>query len=274
MIYKYIEYINEGRGISNTIKYYVSILEKYINGQNTNIFLDFDDKSLKLKNININISYNKKEEYEGIFNPEFFSFKDDNLCDIILNISIPKNYDIVRVRSLFSHELTHILEFFNLIKNKKDIPKHGKMKINLEKFKKKHEYENYFDAFLHYLYLTLDNEFNARVSELYFYLKSKNTKDELELEQHIKNSYIWKKIEEIEIFDSVRFTDFLIKRVGELSTIIFINTFNNSLENDLKIDININNIEDVYFYFKIWEKKFKIKNKKHKEKCLKIKYEI
>jgi len=209
-----------------------------------------------------------------IFNPKNFSFKNNKLNNIELYFKIPINNDITKIKSLISHELTHVIEFYNLIKNNKEIPKHSKLKINLNKFKSDYEYENYFDAFLHYIYLTLDNEFNAIVSELYFYLKDKNTNNEDELNYYLENSYIWKKIKEIDIFSNINFGNFLINKLGEESVIVFLDLFNKSLDENLRINLEIKNKEDIFKYLKKWETIFKIKNKKHKLKCFNIIKEV
>lgn len=174
------------------------------------------------------------------------------------------------MKQLITHELNHIIEFYNLIKNNRDIPKHGKIKIGIENFKKINNYNNYFDAFLHYIYLTLDNEFNARAAETYQYLKSFNIIDKDILIDYLETSEIWLKMIEIENFDSVRFTNFLIKNTGLDATIVFINLISRSLSDNIVVTSQ----DDIIKYFNSYKKKFNYKIKKHKSKLLNIINEV
>lgn len=264
MYKKYLDFVNESKGISNVNKIYTEDIFNLFDNIDKNINISLNNDILSLVNLNIIISYGNNEYY-SIFDPKDFSLNNNILYDLKLIFKIPKLYDDTKLRQLITHELNHIIEFDNLVKNNREIPKHGQIKINIQDFRK-FNYDNYFEAFVHYIYLTLDNEFNSRVAETYQYLKSFNTNDKSELIEHLYNSEIWLKIKEIELFDSERFGSFLINKIGLDATIIFLNAFNKSINKKY----NITDYNDIIKYFNDWNNKFKYKLKKHKNKLLKI----
>jgi len=274
MIQKYLDYLKESNGISEVNKDYTEELFSYFDNINKNIVININNNViLKLKNLNLIIEYGNIDYY-SIFNPKNFSLDNNILNDIILLFKIPTNPNIIKVKQLISHELNHLIEFFNIVKNNRNIPRHGLLKINIENFKK-FNYNNFFETFIHYIYLTLDNEFNARVAETYQYLKSLNIKDEKLLLKYLYNSPMYIKVQEIEHFDSIRFSKFLINEIGLDATIVFLNLFNNSINKDLKIKFKtIKDYNDITRYFEFWKTKFEIKLNKHKNKLLKIVVEV
>jgi len=271
MIQKYLEYLKENKGISQINKIYTEDIFIYFDKIDKNLIIDLKDESLKLTKLNITINY-MSDKYDSIFEPKDFSFINNSLCELKLIFNIPLNFNEIKLKRLITHEFNHIIEFYNLVKNNKKIPKHGQLKIDIQNFKKLNTYDNYFDSFIHYIYLTLDNEFNSRVAETYQYLKSLNTNDINNLINYLYNSELWLKIKEIELFDPKRFSDFLINKIGLDATIFFLNLFNDSIKQEKYKKIE--NYDDIIHYFSHWNKKFKYKLTKHKNKLLKIVDEV
>lgn len=127
------------------------------------------------------------------------------------------------------------------------------------------------------MYLTLDNELNARVVQTYQLLKYEKINDKESLLKILKTKYIWKRCIEIENFNPKKYVNDLIELLGLDFTKILINQFNNELRyNDINFTFikNVNTKEDIIIYFNNWKKRFNYKLKKHLTKLDKVIDEI
>ena len=274
MLLTFYGYLNEGKGISNFIKILSNqiISELYKNGfQSFIINIDYkeidDIKKLKI------IILNNSENYHS----KFHSKNINCLDDIELEFDIPHNsINHNYLHEIIIHELTHLYEFYKIITNNRELPLYNKIKKGLVQTIKQDKFD-IFSYFRNLVYLTLDNELNARISQTYQLLDFKNIKDKAQLLNFLKTTHIWKKYKEIENFNPKNYTSDLIQFLGIDLTLILINEFNlELLKNELNFSFikNINKEEDILLYFNLWKKRFKYKLKKHYIKLEKIVDEV
>lgn len=267
----YKHFLNESRGISNTIKNYVDIIFNLFDFKNHNIIVDLTDDYFILKNLQVNFKKYKNNNSE--FNPINNKLIDNELHNIIINIQYV-NDDENEVKELINHELTHCLEFYNIIKNNRKL-EHIKYKKVLIDTKYQNFIDDLFYRFRLNIYNTLDNELNARVSQLYHKIIHLGEEDIDKIKDLIKQTDIWKICEDIENFDVKNFVDNMINKITLDKFIILTNELTNKtkLYNITKFDI-VNNKEDLYVYYNLWKKLFKNKISKHKDKLLNMSKEI
>ena len=290
---KFKEYITEGKGISNINKEYTNFFTQYFLQLNYGEFTieDNDNQDLPLYNCLLKI---QKGDTYAKFNPEHsFLVKDNNkykLYNVTFLIQIDNDSDTYLLKELITHELTHCIEFYNISKwnnenkiNNKVVqiyPKHLSIKnayTNID-VDEKHIFQN----FKYLIYLTLDDEYNSRVSQLYQYLKSFNTTNENILSEKLKTSKSYLAYLKIENFNAEYFVDEMINKIGFESTAKITKELNNQLrENNIDkltsynfINNEIINKEQLIEHYKKWEKMFKSKNKKHLELLYRIIKEV
>ena len=268
-MYNYSNFINESRGISNIVKLYTDIVyENFIDRDSKVIFIDLTDKDFQLFNIKLNISFDNRIDFYAKFDPINFKFTDNKLLNIELEFLVPVDSEEYIIKSKITHELTHVLEFYNLVKHNRKLPKHVNLKKIITNFNK---IETPLNDFTYFIYLSLDNELNASVSEVYHFLMKFNSKDKSFLEERIKESESWKKYEELFNFDAEFFYNYMIEKISKPALDVLITYLNNQLsEINKNLVFNLSTIE----YFKKWEKIFKIKCKKNKLKLLAVIYEV
>jgi hypothetical protein len=281
IIYKYQYFINEGRGISNIIKKYTTIIYESLKCNDDNdIILDFDDESLQLKNVFIN--YVLSDRNFGLFDPRYAIFKDGYLYNIIINLEINKNdFNSTKLKEIITHELTHCMEYYkiklNEIKFNFDIVVSNESKyISVRKSINSINFDNDWNILKSLIYLSLDTEYNSRISQLYQFLIDLKSKDREFLLSKLLNSETYKSYNYLNEFNPENFLIRLKLLIGENATIGEINRLNDELIRNnvnklkgyefIKI-VDINNIKN---YLENWNKLFKQKNKKHLEKIDKI----
>lgn len=154
--------INEGRGVSNTIKEDVDrIYQLFLdNSFSTNTY-KFGKEKLGFRNLIIRFNH---------LNNYYSNIQIDKFNNITVNIGIPTNGKEKRIKENIVHELTHVIEILG-IGNDKDYPKYNKIKLSLI------EFQNYpmskaMEFITDIFYKTLDNEVNANVAQTYIYVKS------------------------------------------------------------------------------------------------------
>jgi len=280
----FISFINEHKGISDINKIYTDyFINYYIQlGYGEFVIDDNDDQRLPLINCLLII---KKGETHAQFNPiESFLKKDNNnyyLYNIIFTINIDDDKNTWLLKELLTHELNHCIEYYNVLKwNEKnkinDVvyeikPKHLSFKKIFTKIDI--EPDNPFSFFKHLIYLSLDSEYNSRVSQLYQYLKSFNTKDKDFLNDKIKDSKSYFAYNQLENFNSKEFVDLCVDKIGTLGIVKITKELNEQLKiNNINklisynfINNNVIKYEDLINYYNKWEKLFKFKNKKNIE---------
>jgi hypothetical protein len=278
VILTYYGYLNEGKGIANWIKLLSSkitggilnALKKNINSFIVKIELDEIDeiREISIEILKINKNYNSK----------IICSKNDKGWNknVRLVFDLPEEIDPYYLHEIVVHELTHLWEFYKIQKNGKKFPLYDRIKKSLIRTID----QDNFDPFIYFrnlVYLTLDNELNARVSQIYQFLVLKKSKDYDSLWRSLKMSKSWKKMVEIESFNPNSFTNNLIEILGEDLTIILINDFNEELiHNEIRFNFikKVENKIDVLSYFKSWKKRFTYKVSNHRKKLMKIISEV
>lgn len=272
MILTYYEYINENRGISNFIKK----LSTIISGR---IFKEYEKISdIDIPSFDIKIDINQEEisqikqinivvnGFKGNYHSKFYPIDSDliNLC-LEFDLPIKSKLDHFYLNELVVHEMTHLYEYYNIVINQREFPLYNRIKKSLIRTIKQDEFD-VFSYFRNLVYLTLDNELNARVSQTYQSLRYENIIDKEQLFNILKTKPVWKKYKEIDNFNPKKYSSDLIEFIGLDFTKILINSFNNELEkNNINFNFikNVNNEEDIIIYFNNWNKRFKYKLKKH-----------
>lgn len=226
---------------------------------------------LDIKSIDITIVHNQED-----FSSKFQSDKNELFDNLSLEFDIPTDIksNWYYLHEIIIHEITHLYEFYKIIKNNKSFPFYNKIKKGLMNTIGQDNIDP-FNYFRNIVYLTLDNELNARVSQVYIYLKQTHLKDPKLLLGALKNSSSWKKMELISKFNYIKYTDDLIDTIGIEFSFLLVNTFNDELKNnDLKFinNTDVNTKQDLLKYFQKWSKRFKYKMKKHKNNLEKTIY--
>lgn len=133
-------------------------------------------------------------------------------------------------------------------------------------------FNNVWDDFKYLIYLSLDSEYNSRISQLYNYLEQFNTTNKEILMNKLLNSDIYSSYKKLDNFNPELF---LIKSnllIGKKATIVELNKLNESFLNEKVNELNgykfikLINEENILNYLKKWGKLFKVKNKKHLDK--------
>lgn len=265
---KYLKFITESKGISNIIKIYSEIIyNNFVDSDNKIIYLDLTDESFPLYNIKLNIIFENRIDFYAKFEPINYTFSNNILRNINLYFFVPIGTDNHIIKSKISHELTHVLEFYNLVKNQRDLPTHVNLQKIITNFNK---IDTPLNDFTYFIYLSLNNELNARVSEAYHFLMNFNNKDKNFLEEKIKESESWKKYEELDSFNADYFYNYMIEKISESALIELVKYLNNQM---IKNNYNLNFIDSnlpLVDYFKNWENIFKSKCIKNKKKLLSI----
>lgn len=194
--------INEGRGIPEDLKsiideVYNSIMDFIQKNKAIQLF-SFSYEKFKIKNLKIilNIDNNRTNIYAT---SQFGKFNGKELENPI--ISLITNFNFSELKVIITHELLHIYEIYNRItkinKNNYDIQWYNANIL----YKIRNEYNDEFlNYFIYLLYLSFNQEINARVAQTYTYLMELNklktySKEELILE--LKKSNVWKYSEEL-----------------------------------------------------------------------------
>ena len=152
--------INEGRGISDINKI-----------ETENIFNLLKNNGFKVNNkynidgIDIIINFYVGDYYAN------YHFKNGIHS---LNYTFPTNYNEIKVKETITHEINHFMEIKSIMGKNFRYPKYDKIKKSLINFTPTTTVIGYLK---HIIYLTLDNEINANVSQTYTYLKQFNTSD-------------------------------------------------------------------------------------------------
>lgn len=198
--------------------------------------------------------------------------KNKNPFNIVIEFDIPieaKN-SWSYLHELIIHELTHLYEFYNLVMNNRKLPLYNKIKKGLINTINQDNID-IIAYFRNLIYLTLDNELNARVSQTYIYLKNTKLKEKDNLINALSKSSAWKKMLLINNFNPKQYINELINELGETFSIFLINQINEEIFDNLNIKLTkITNYNEMLTFSKKWKKKFNYKLLKHKQKLLKL----
>ena len=151
--------LNEGRGISDINKEETENLFKIFkkNGYCTS------DYQILNKIIEVTFS-------EGNYDSKFY--KKSGKYFFLINC--PKEYDSLKLKTIITHELNHLIEISKIEDKKYRYPNYNKIKKSLVEFNPTSKQLKFFK---HLVYKTIDNEINANVSQTYTYLRSFNSSD-------------------------------------------------------------------------------------------------
>jgi hypothetical protein len=260
--------IFESKGIPNSIKLLSSdILKDIINKEYNfckNYDLNYNDFNVSF---NLSIIDSERKDIYAISNFGIFSMNKLKGCSIIIYMDI-NNYDQIDLKRIITHEILHIYEVFNRIKNKskKDL------QWNLSKFLMniRGKYKSSFiNDFIYLIYLSLDHEINARVSETYTILMESRSKNKELLKSELEKTSAWKYSEYLINFDKNKYDidyDEFLNFSKELNTLIR-NKFKKLNNNIFIIPENHSECKKIITY---WITIFRKKGKNFKSKLLKI----
>jgi len=137
-------------------------------------------------------------------------------------------------------------------------------------------FDNDWNILKSLIYLSLDTEYNSRVSQLYQFLIDLKSKDREYLLNNLLTSETYKSYNHLNEFNPENFLIRLKLTIGEKAIVEEINRLNEELIRNnvnllsgyefIKI-VDLNNIKN---YLESWNKLFKQKNRKHLEKINKI----
>jgi hypothetical protein len=288
MIKKFRKYIKEGYGVSDVVKKYVTSIMKHIKNNNelyiTDEIITLKDSELKLKNFLIDISIGDKNR--GVNDTTYSYVKNDTLYNMVISIEC-KKMDYNLIEELLYHELTHVLEFYKInLKNNifKANFSEGKLKmiypnwININSIRNRASIsENIepFKKFLYLIYLSLDCEMNARISQLYPYLLNNNIFSEENGLDIVKKHNTWSYVETLRSFNP----DIFLETCKDYSDITEICDFFNNINYEFKklnigifkkLKEEIKNEKDILYFLHIFKKIFQKKCEKHEIKIVKL----
>ena len=254
--------------ISDVIKEYTEIIYNlYKNFGLKTIKHDFNNKDFKLKNCKITFT-NSGNSY---FTVDNCISEKEYISGFVFHINVND------IKSNSTHELLHAKEFYDIKKKNILLPFYDTVKKAL--ISTNNQENTPFKVFRNFIYITLDNELNARIAQIYPFLISLQTNNYKILKKELELSEIFKTYWNIKSFDSIRMYKYLIKRLNIQSICYLINELNSEIKDiyfykkqkeldRFYIFINdlVNDENDVINYFNKWNKLFKLKANKHIQK--------
>jgi hypothetical protein len=189
--------INEGRGISELNKEETESL--------FNIFQKEGYQTFEHQILNriIELTFS-----EGNYDSKFYK----KSGKYYMLITCPKDYNDIKLKTIITHELNHLIEISKIEDKKYRYPNYDKIKKSLIDFNPESKQLQFFK---HIVYKTLDNEINANVSQTYTYLRNFNSSDE---------DYLKSKLEEYEV--RREYQDLLNFNISKFKNDIKINNVN------------------------------------------------
>ena len=294
-ILKYHEFITEG--ISNVIKKYVDeIYDVFLAGELTIIEDDLilNDINLPLRQYVIYFIENEDitdNSYHGANNPNKSKIDNsNNLTNIQITINYPKNFNNIKIKEIIAHELSHVKEYYEYVKsvlrikittpNKKVLTQSwvtiNGIRKNMSIYNKSnHNMDSIFDKFLYFVYLSLDNELNARVTQLYPYIKSLNSVDYNTILNNVMQHDIYALYTSLKSFNAKVFIKEMVNNIELPALLKLTNEFNNKIissgvKSQVKLlnslPITISTVDDVEQFYHTFEKIFHIRTDKHLSK--------
>lgn len=257
--------ILEKRGIPDILKKVNKYLfEKIINNNETIIIEDIYEENIKLKNLTIilNFDENKDEIYSYC---SFGIFSNKILKNPKIVIELKNDFEKSNLKKVLLHELLHIYEIYKRYLNKSNKDLQWQLNNKLLKIR-----DNYNDKFIkdliYLIYISLDQEINARIAETYSILMDLKSKNKNELQNKLKYTFAWKFMNYLNNFD---YTNYNIN--WNLLQNFFIE-LNSQIKSNQKFNIYKipNNIKDCKDILKKWKLLFKKKSIKYNNKLEKI----
>jgi hypothetical protein len=210
--------INEGRGISE--------LNKEETENIFNIFRKEGYQTFEHQILNRIIELTFSEEnYDSKFYKKSGKY--------YMLITCPKDYNDIKLKTIITHELNHLIEISKIEDKKYRYPNYDKIKKSLIDFNPESKQLQFFK---HIVYKTLDNEINANVSQTYTYLRNFNSSDE---------DYLKSKLEEYEV--RREYQDLLNFNISKFKNDIKINNVNFDEFNKILINNGVDDFLDFIY---------------------------
>ena len=122
------------------------------------------------------------------------------------------------VASLFFHELTHVVEYYNRVLSNQNFPGREQMWLSAGRESPKNHLEEW-DHLIFLIYLHSSFELNARISEIYGLMKGLKIKTKKEFVNFLKSSRVWSYSNDLNDFKAEKYyKDIIIK--DELRSIV------------------------------------------------------
>ena len=263
-----IDSLLESKGIPNILKEIGKSINNDISGNENNFsrLYNFDYENLNTTILVKVINSVRNDIYSKSTFGYYFEKKLAG-CEIIINFNINK-YNNLELERVITHELLHIYEIFNRVKNnsKKDLQWFAnKILYDIES-----KYKSKFIQDISYLmYLSFDQEINARVSETYIILMDSKITDNKILLNQLKTLNLWKYSNDLINFDYKTYN------IDYSELFNFLVEFNTSISNKYnKLNYNLykipNSKKDCIDIVKKWIQLFKKKGKYLQRKLIKI----
>ena len=238
------------------------------------MLLDFDYEPLPL--IDLRIVFTETKILHGDYELNNSFFENEKLHNIQIEINYNKKDKDIIV-GLISHELNHINEYYKihlkmLRTNVKIKPTWIDIQLAFKDLNISKEH-NYY-SFIYLLYLSLDTEMNARISQVYDYLLSFNILDESILFDKLKKHKNWAFVELLRNFDYKKFVDINLNNIGLSGLLTITNDLifkfkNKDLNKRTKllkfISDDVHNVQELYSFYENFSEYFSIKTIKHIE---------
>ena len=210
--------INEGRGISE--------LNKEETENIFNIFRKEGYQTFEHQILNRIIELTFSEEnYDSKFYKKSGKY--------YMLITCPKDYNDIKLKTIITHELNHLIEISKIEDKKYRYSNYDKIKKSLIDFNPESKQLQFFK---HIVYKTLDNEINANVSQTYTYLRNFNSSDE---------DYLKSKLEEYEV--RRQYQDLLNFNISKFKNDIKINNVNFDEFNKILINNGVDDFLDFIY---------------------------
>ncbi|NPV13289.1 MAG: hypothetical protein HPY57_16130 [Ignavibacteria bacterium] len=270
--------IKEGKGIPHILKWIVDEIIENLNNFKT-FSIDIDETDLKLKNLTV--KYNNSERINiyaytkfGIFSPKyergnFENYLNSPTIEIFLDYD---NYNLIDLKRVILHELLHIYEIYQRFNNKTTKDLEWFLNNELIKIRRKYMDDKFLNDFIFILYLSSNQEINARVAETYSILLEKRTTQKDILQDTLYKSNAWSQLEKIKKFNYKDYNiDYnrCIEFFTEISTIV-----TPKLKQDFIIFNIPHNNKDITNILKKYKTLFNKKSKKFENKLIKIIEEV
>ena len=255
---KYINFLKESVSILNK-EYTQKIFEVFEKNGYGTYKINLSNRKLPLSNVLITFGKNSGKTY-SYFNSINSKIIDMYGVDVLDNCELVF-LNFIDLKKEISHEINHIQEYYNKLEKST----HDILNMSIRKLRNKNQD---FDVFLDIIYNTTDNELNAKIPELYHYLKKFNTTDITELKDKLEMCDTYSKIKEISDLDFKKLSNHLIDVIGSDKLIDYINDFNKMYIEKLKEEKTRNiktynflkyTVVDIQEYFLKWEKIIKDK---------------
>ena len=136
------------------------------------------------------------------------------------------------VESLFFHELTHVVEFYNRTIKNKNLPGQELIWLSTGRDSPKNHLEEW-DHLMFLIYLNSSFELNARISEIYGLMKGLKIKTKEEFADFLKSSRVWSYSNDLNDFNAEEYYNDIVI-TDELKSVVDKRLNRPSSDNDVK----------------------------------------